>query len=113
MSAEAERYTVMLTAGANADLQAIHDYLVRMGEPARADALLDRLLVAAETLARFPERGSCPKELVAVGIEAYRQIIFKPYRMIYRILDHRVVIYLVADGRRNMQSVLAHRLLGG
>lgn len=112
MSAESGRCTVVLTTGAVADLEAIHDYLVRVGKPDRADALLDRLLAAAETLTRFPERGSCPKELIAVGIRAYRQVIFKPYRVIYRILDHRVVIYLVADGRRNMQSVLAHRLLG-
>ncbi|HET8610135.1 MAG TPA: hypothetical protein VFM11_10375 [Burkholderiales bacterium] len=32
--------------------------------------------------------------------------------MIYRVTGHRVVIYLIADGRRDMQSLLARRLLG-
>lgn len=66
----------------------------------------------AEGLAQLPERGSYPKELVALGIKDYRQTAFKPYRVIYRVLGTRVVIYLIADGRRDMQSVLARRLLG-
>jgi toxin ParE1/3/4 len=63
-------------------------------------------------LANFPERGSYPKELVALGIKEYRQTAFKPYRVIYRVVGSQVVIYLIVDGRRDMQSVLARRLLG-
>ena len=47
-----------------------------------------------------------------MGIKDYRQTTFKPYRVIYRVLGSRVVIYLIVDGRRDMQSVLARRLLG-
>lgn len=64
------------------------------------------------SLARFPERGSYPKELVALGIKAYRQTACKSYRVIYRVLGSQVVIYLIVDGRRAMQSMLARRLLG-
>jgi toxin ParE1/3/4 len=32
--------------------------------------------------------------------------------VIYRVVGNRVVIYLIVDGRRDMQSVLARRLLG-
>jgi hypothetical protein len=32
--------------------------------------------------------------------------------VIHRVLGGQVVIYLIVDGRRNMQSVLARRLLG-
>lgn len=38
---------------------------------------------------------------------------FKPYRAIYRVQDKKVIIYLIADGRRDMQSLLSRRLLGG
>jgi hypothetical protein len=37
----------------------------------------------------------------------------KPYRLIYRVVGQQVVIYLIADGRRDMQPLLARRLLGG
>ncbi len=66
---------------------------------------------AVEGLASFPERGSYPKELLALGVKEYRQVFFKPYRMIYRVVDKRVYVYVIADGRRDMQSLLARRLL--
>jgi toxin ParE1/3/4 len=77
-----------------------------------ADHVLDRLMKVVDDLAHSPERGSYPKELVALGIKEYRQVSFKPYRVIYRIIDGQVIIYLIVDGRRDMQSVLARRLLG-
>ena len=57
-------------------------------------------------------RNPYPKELVCLSINEYRQTFFKPYRVIYRITGGQVIIYLIADGRRDMQAVLARRLLG-
>jgi toxin ParE1/3/4 len=65
-----------------------------------------------ENLSRLPERGSYPKELVSLGIKEYRQTFFKPYRLIYRVADNKVIVFLIVDGRRDMQAVLARRLLG-
>jgi len=106
------RYEVLLTEGAERDLEAIHDYIAEFDSPINAGYVLDQLLEAAETLATFPERGSHPKELLALGIRDYRQAFFEPYRIIYRVVEQRVYIYLIADGRRDMQSLLARRLLG-
>jgi len=64
-------------------------------------------------LSTLPERGSHPKELLALGIKDYRQTFFKPYRLICRVDGQRVCVYLIVDGRRDMQSLLARRLLGG
>jgi toxin ParE1/3/4 len=106
------RYEVLLTDGAGHDLEAIYDYITNSDARANANYVLDRLVAVAESLATFPERGSHPKELLAVGIREYRQVFFKPYRVIYRVSGKQVVIYLIADGRRDMQSLLARRLLG-
>lgn len=65
-----------------------------------------------ESLSKFPERGSYPKELVGLGIKEYRQTFFKPYCVIYRVTGSEVIFYLIVDGRRDMQAVLARRLLG-
>lgn len=94
------------------DLESIHDYLAEFGSAANANHVPDRLMEVAAGLAQFPERGSYPRELVALGIKDYRQTAFKPYRVIHRVLGSRVVIHLIVDGRRDMQSVLARRLLG-
>lgn len=112
MAGSPNRYEVLLTQGAERDLESIHDYIAEFDCVASADHVLDRLMEAVEGLAQFPERGSYPKELAALGIREYRQPAFKPYRVIYRVVGNQVVIYLIVDGRRDMQSVLARRLLG-
>jgi toxin ParE1/3/4 len=112
MAGAPARFEVLLTEGAEQDLEAIHDYISDFDCVANANYVLDELQDVVERLSKFPERGSYPKELVGLGIKEYRQTFFKPYRAIYRITGSQVIIYLIADGRRDMQSVLARRLLG-
>lgn len=106
------RYKVLLTAGAESDLNNLHGYIAEHDSPQNADYVLDKLLEVAESLATFPERGSYPPELLALGIREYRQSFFKPYRVIYRVIGKQVIIYVIVDGRRDMKSLLARRLLG-
>ncbi len=112
MAGEPAKFEVLLTAGAEQDLEAIHDYISEFDCVANANYVLDELMKVVESLSQFPERGSFPKELVVLGVKEYRQASFKPYRVIYRVTGSQVIIYLIADGRRDMQSVLARRLLG-
>ena len=112
MAGVSAKFEVLLTEGAEQDLEAIHDYLSEFDCVTNANYVLDELMDVVESLSKFPERGSYPKELVSLGIREYRQTFFKPYRVIYRITDGQVIIYLIADGRRDMQAVLARRLLG-
>ena len=103
---------VRLTRDASRDLETIHDYIAAHDSALKASRVLDRLLECADSLASAPERGSHPRELLALGITDYRQISFKPYRVIYWIEGETVNILLIADGRRNMQTLLSSRLLG-
>ncbi len=112
MAGISAKFAVLLTEGAEQDLEAIHDYISEFDCVANANYVLDKLMDVVESLSKFPERGSYPKELVGLGIKEYRLTFFKPYRVIYRVAGSQVIIYLIADGRRDMQSVLARRLLG-
>jgi toxin ParE1/3/4 len=112
MTGTSAKFEVLLIDGAEQDLEAIHDYISEFDSVANANHVLDQLMEVVESLSRLPERGSYPKELVGLGIKEYRQTLFKPYRVIYRVTGSQVIIYLIADGRREMQSVLARRLLG-
>jgi toxin ParE1/3/4 len=42
----------------------------------------------------------------------FRQVFFKPYRVIYEVRRNEVVIHLIADSRRNLQALLLRRLVG-
>ncbi len=112
MTGRARRHEVLLTQGAEQDLESIHDYIAEFDSVAKANDVLDELMDVVDSLAKHPERGSTPKELVSLGIKEYRQTFFKPYRVIYRVTGSQIIIHLIADGRRDMQSVLARRLLG-
>jgi toxin ParE1/3/4 len=103
---------VLLTDGAARDLESIYDYIAEFDSVANANRVLDKLTQLVESLARFPERGTYPRELTRLGIKDYRQAYFKPYRVIYRVADKQVIIYLLVDGRRDLQSILASTLLG-
>ncbi len=106
-------FEVVLTEDAERDLESIFAYIAEHDSRSNAERVLTRLLEVAETLTASPDRGSAPKELKELGDREYRQVFFKPYRVIYRVIGRKAVIYLITDGRRDMQSLLARRLLGG
>lgn len=107
------RHAVELTEAADADLEAIFDYVAHHRSPAEANRLLDRLEAKCATLSTYPERGSVPAELEPLGDRGYRQLVLPPHRLIYRVIAHTVSITLIADGRRDVGALLQRRLLGG
>jgi toxin ParE1/3/4 len=105
------RHRVVVTDDARRDLESIYDYIADTGSPAQASKVADRLLHLTASLAEYPERGSHPRELAALGNLEFRQAMLKPWRVIYGVVDRDVVIYLIVDGRRDLQMLLAQRLL--
>jgi toxin ParE1/3/4 len=106
-------FAVLLTHDAARDLDEIYDYIAFHDSPQKADYVLEQIEKVFSSLSGFPERGAYPKELLALGIREYREIFFKPYRIIYRIIAKNVYVLLIVDGRRDMQSLLERRLLNG
>jgi toxin ParE1/3/4 len=104
-------FAVLLTNDAARDLEELYDYIALHDAPQKADYVLEQVEKAFSTLSEFPARGAYPKELAALGIREYREIFFKPYRIIYRVIDKNIYVLLIVDGRRDMQTLLQRRLL--
>ena len=104
-------YRVLLTRDAVNDLEELDTWIATHDSPERADYVLDRISEIFQKLTELPERGTYPKELSALGIHEFREVFFKPYRIICRVERRTVYIYLIADGRRDMQTLLCRRLL--
>ncbi len=104
-------YQVFLTDDATNDLEDLYDYIESHDAPEKADDVLDKIEEAFLSLSENPERGAYPNELLEVGLREYREIYFKPYRIIYRIIADNVYIMVIVDGRRDMQTLLQRRLL--
>jgi len=104
-------YHLLLTDDASRDLEELYDYIDSHDTPGKADYVLDQIVNVFTSLSENPERGTYPKELLTAGLREYREIYFKPYRVIYRIMAKRVYVMVIADGRRDMQALLQRRLL--
>lgn len=104
-------YEVLLTDDASEDLKDIYDYIGLNDSLDSANYVLDNIESLLESLSEQPLRGSFPAELAALGIKEFRQLLFKPYRLIYGVSENQAVVYCILDGRRDLQTVLERRLL--
>ena len=106
-------YLVRMTESAREDSLEIGQYIAENDSPSRARYVVERIEERVASLAEFPERGALVGELLDMGISGFREVRFQPYRIIYQVSDNEVQILLIADGRRNMHSLLIRRLLQG
>jgi len=104
-------FAVLLTIDAARDLNELYDYIALHDSPQQADYVLKQIEKTFSTLSEFPERGVYPQELFKIGIREFREIFFKPYRIIYRVMEQNVYVLVIVDGRREMMSLLQQRLL--
>jgi toxin ParE1/3/4 len=105
------KYEVRIDNIASEDLYSIYKYVANNDSPGKADHLLENIEKAMASLETMPSRGNFPPELQRWGISDFREIFFKPYRIIYEIKDKAVFIHAVLDGRRNCEDLLQQRLL--
>lgn len=73
--------------------------------------MLGRLEARAAALSTTPARGRKVPELAALDVHHYRELIERPWRILYRIEGDRVLVVAVLDGRRDLASLLIERLL--
>lgn len=111
-----------VSALARDDLRDIADYVREADSPGAAAAVARGIAKTIRELAILPGRGSVPRELEHLGrAGACRQVFFHSYRIFYTFdetggagaIGAEVEVFLVADGRRDMDQVLAARLAAG
>ncbi|MGH6927235.1 MAG: type II toxin-antitoxin system RelE/ParE family toxin [Dongiaceae bacterium] len=93
---------VRWTETAIGHLTAIHDYIAQ-DSPIYARRMVDRLTRRSQQIEAFPLSGRVVPEL---GTESVREIIERPYRIIYRILPDRVDVVAVIHGARRLPELL-------
>ena len=104
-------YTVYIVDDAEQDIINIYDYIVSSDSLEKAEYVLENIEKKCFDLSEYPIRGHYPPELERIGIFEYREVHFKPYRIIYKIIASNVYVHCVLDGRREMQKLLENRLL--
>ncbi len=106
-----KRYRIHLAEDAKQDLTDLYRYIALHDSIESANHVLDQLESLCSRLTELPDRGHVPPELNRIGVTGYRELHFKPYRVIYEIIKQNVFIHCVLDGRRDMHSLLERRLI--
>ena len=106
-----KRFEVFLLAEAEKDLDEIYRYVKHHDSPEKAERLFQNLEQAMLSLETSPLRGHYPPELERLGVLEYREVFFKPYRVIFEVAGGAVFIHCVLDGRRDLRDILQLRLL--
>jgi len=105
------KYTVHLVIDAENDLLDIYRYVARHDSAEKAGRLMDNLEKTMTKLETLPLRGHHPPELERIGVLEFREIFFKPYRIIYQVNNKDVYVHSVLDARRDLQEILQQRML--
>jgi len=105
------KYAVYWVEDAEKDLLEIYRYVALNDSPEKAEKLLGHLEQTILKLETLPDRGHYPPELERIGIHEYQEVFFKPYRIVYQIMESEVFIHCVLDGRRDLQDLLQNRVL--
>ena len=95
---------------AERDLLGIVEFIAA-DAPGAAREALNRIRASTARLDRSPRRGRIVPELQEHGITRYREIVIKPWRVLYRVEVGRVHVVSVIDGRRNVEDILLARFL--
>jgi len=105
------KYKVYIISNAEEDVLDIYRYVSLHDTEEKAKYLLEKIENTCLSLEEYPKRGHVPPELERIGVYNYREVHFKPYRIIYEIIEKEVFIHCVLDGRRSLQELLERRLL--
>ena len=105
-----KRYRVRVIEDAEQDLIDIHHYVALNDSPESAGYVLEQLESHCLQLVELPHRGHVPPELDRIGVTDYREVHFKPYRIIYQVIGQDIFIHCVLDGRRDILALLERRL---
>ena len=105
------RYKVVILSEAEDDIFDIYRYILLNDSSEHANYVFEKIEETCQNLNELPDRGHIPPELEYIGVTAFREIHFKPYRIIYEIDKNLVFIHCVLDGRRDLQQLLEKRFL--
>lgn len=105
------RQMVIVLPEAKEDLFDIYHYVAEHDSIARAGTLLDDLEMKCNALCDNPQRGHIVPELKRIHVESFREIHYKPNRIVFQIAEKIVYVHAVLDGRRELQEFIERRIL--
>jgi len=105
-----KEYEAIWAKTAENDLHKIIEYLAQ-DNPNNALKKLRKIKKQVGSLYHSPQRCRIVPELYDQGITQYREMVIKPWRIMYRISDSTVYVLSVLDSRQNIEEILLKRFI--
>ncbi len=103
-------YQIIWTKSAEFDLETIIEY-IKVENIEKAKRIFFEIKNQCNNLSTFPKSKRIVPELLQIGISKYRELIYKRWRIIYKIDKNTIFIVAVIDSSRNLEDILFQRLL--
>ena len=104
-------FKVRWTDNAGRDLAEIVASFDRRAGAEVSQRVFERLTTQADTLSEMPRRGRVVPESLYADPEEWRELIVRPYRLIYLIINKTVWVTGVFDARRNIDETVFSRIV--
>jgi len=105
-----DKYTVIWTQSAKYDLKLIIQY-IGVDSISVAKKIFLEIKDECNELYYMPTRKRVVPELQNIGITKYREIIYKRWRIVFKIEKSDISVLIVADSSRNLEDILFQRLV--
>ena len=105
-----KKYDVIWSRSAEFDLESVIEYL-KHDSVTMAKEIFFAIKQECDQLNYLPDRKRIVPELQQMGILKYREILFKRWRIVFKIENYKVFVLLVVDSSRNFEDVMFQRLL--
>jgi plasmid stabilization system protein ParE len=104
------RSRVVWAEAAVRDLEEIVGFVAE-DSATNAERPLSMLRRKAASLEAVPMRGRVVTQLSRFGMPSWREVVVRPYRILYRVSGNTVTVLALFDGRRDLEDLLLERLL--
>ncbi len=105
-----KRFEVIWTKNAELDLELIIEH-IKLNSIKIAKKIFIEIKQESNKLHTLPQRKRVVPEFQEIGIAKYREIIYKRWRIVYKIDDEKIYILIVVDSNRNLEDILFQRLI--
>jgi len=103
-------FEVIWTKNAQYDLEEIIEYIKTDSLKAAKDIFFE-IKEQCNSLSTFPASRRVVPELQHIGVLHYRELIYKRWRIVYKVESEKIYILIVVDSSRDIEDILFRRLL--
>jgi plasmid stabilization system protein ParE len=102
---------VVILDSAEKDLKELKAYVIKNFSLEVWQNTFGEIKEAIRNLQRFLQAGFIPDEIAKLNLTQYRQVLSGMNRITYEVRQDSIYVHVIADARRDMNSLLTRRLL--